>query len=482
MPTRTGSATICAEATEPLLAATHGRAASIARGSRMNRYVPLKSGTCTLSSPFGHRGGGMHWGQDFAAADGTRIYAAQAGTIVHIGQAQGFGQWIVIDHPTEAGSGTTVYGHMWNAAATGLSLGDHIEAGQHIAYVGNNGESSGPHLHFEVHPTVWRAGSQIDPMPWLAGALEPETAEIPHPTLEVSPMTDTIYADVSEWQRPVDNSYPYRVICIRSNDGTHRDVKWSTNYEWCKRRCDEGALDFFIVYFVWRPNWQQAVATHKNLVGQPHPRMVVMIDVETWGGQIRGDQSAGINGAYADLANWLGNTQRVIGYGNRGDLDEMWPQKPDGLRLVVAGYGTNPAYPGKLAHQYTNGQGFGGGLPEGASPFGVCDMNSADGLSPTAFAAACGIQIGVAPEILAARPTLVPTAAGGFTEQDRQMLTAIYDILTKLNGGDAGGGRPPNGDGPRGGRGSGTVRSPAKAAKRGPAKATKRSPAKAAKR
>jgi hypothetical protein len=412
----------------------------------------------------------MHWGQDFAASDGTRIYAAQAGTVVYIGAAQGFGQWIVIDHPTAAGSGTTVYGHMWHAAATGLRQGDHVDAGQHVAYVGNNGESSGAHLHFEVHPTVWRPGSQIDPMPWLAGALDPTTAEIPvtHPTLEVTPMTDTIYADVSEWQRSVDNSYPDRVLCIRSNDGTHRDEKWSTNYEWCKRRCDEGALDFFIVYFVWRPNWQQAVATHKDLVGQPHPRMAVMIDVETWGGQIRGDQSAGINGAYAALADWLGNPRRVIGYGNRGDLDELWPQKPDGLRLVMAAYGTNPAYPGKIAHQYTNGQGFGGGLLESASPFGVCDMNSADGLSPQAFAAACGISIGVAPEVPAAQPTLVPAAAGAFTEHDRQMLTAIYDMLTKPNAGVVADGHAGNGEepAPKRIRGSANKRSPAKAAKR----------------
>src|SRR6478609_9774568 len=395
----------------------------------VSRYMPLKAGTYHLSSPFGPRDRQMHWGQDFAANDGTPIYAAQAGSVQYIGAAQGFGQWIVIDHPAPVGGGTTVYGHMWDAFATGLKPGFSVAAGQHIAYVGSNGQSSGPHLHFEVHPTVWRAGSQIDPMPWLAGALDPGTMV----TVAAVPVTDTLYADVSEWQRPVDDSYPYRVIAIRSNDGTHRDEKWATNYEWCKRRCDDGALDFFIVYFVWRPNWEQAVATHKDLVGEPHPRMVVMIDVETWGGQIRGDQSAGLNGAYSALVDWLGHPQRVIGYGNRGDLDELWPQKPDGLRLVMAAYGTNPSYPGRIAHQYTNGQGFGGGLPEGADPFGVCDMNSADGLHPHAFASACGITIAVEPAIpepaipepsvtepTVTEPTTVPTpAASGFPEQDR---------------------------------------------------------------
>ena len=135
--------------------------------------MPLMAGTYRLSSPFGPRDRQMHWGQDFAANDGTPIYAAQAGSVQYIGAARGFGQWIVIDHPAPAGGGTTVYGHMWDAFATGLKLRDTVAAGQHIAYVGSNGQSSGLHLHFEVHPTIWRAGSQIDPMPWLAGALDP---------------------------------------------------------------------------------------------------------------------------------------------------------------------------------------------------------------------------------------------------------------------------------------------------------------------
>lgn len=143
----------------------------------MTRYMPLRAGTYQLTSRFGPRSGGMHWGLDFGANDGTKIYAAQAGTVDYIGQADGFGQWIVVDHPTEAGSGTTVYGHMWDAHATGLQQGEKVSAGQHIAYVGNNGDSSGPHLHFEVHPTVWKRRSQIDPQPWLADALEPGAPE-----------------------------------------------------------------------------------------------------------------------------------------------------------------------------------------------------------------------------------------------------------------------------------------------------------------
>jgi hypothetical protein len=61
--------------------------------------------------------------------------------------------------------------------------------------------------------------------------------------------------------------------------------------------------------------------------------------------------------------------------------------------LVVAAYGYNPPYPGKVAHQCTDGSGFGGGLPEGAPPFGRRDMNSADGLTVVEFGRACGITV-----------------------------------------------------------------------------------------
>lgn len=218
---------------------------------------------------------------------------------------------------------------------------------------------------------------------------------IPGPISEDgTPMTepaDTLFADVSEWQVPVNDSYPYKVLTIRSNDGTYRDKDWAANYAWCKAAADSGKLTFFIVYFVWRPNWQDAVATLKSQIGTPHPRMAIMLDVESWGGQISGNQSAGINAAFEDIAAWLGDRRRVIGYGNVGDLNALWPNKPAGVRLVIAAYGSNPDYPGKIAHQYTDGQGHGGGLPEGAPPFGNCDMNAADGLTATAFAAALGI-------------------------------------------------------------------------------------------
>jgi hypothetical protein len=61
--------------------------------------------------------------------------------------------------------------------------------------------------------------------------------------------------------------------------------------------------------------------------------------------------------------------------------------------MILAGYGSNPNDPAvfKIAHQYTDGKGYGGGLPEGVPPFGNCDMNSADGLSPSQLASVLGV-------------------------------------------------------------------------------------------
>ncbi|GAA5085465.1 M23 family metallopeptidase [Nocardia iowensis] len=139
----------------------------------MTRYWPMARGTFTIGSPFGPRAGGFHAGQDFPASDGTPIYACAGGTVLHLGAAGGYGQWIVIDHPTADGGGVSEYGHMWDAGATGLSVGDRVEAGQLIAYVGNNGGSTGPHLHLSVMPHAYDPSAKIDPMAWLHGAAYP---------------------------------------------------------------------------------------------------------------------------------------------------------------------------------------------------------------------------------------------------------------------------------------------------------------------
>ena len=214
------------------------------------------------------------------------------------------------------------------------------------------------------------------------------------PEAAVVPVTDTLFADVSEYQRPVNDSYPYRVLSIRVSDGTYRDHNFAANYAWMRAALSSGRLEFGIVYTYCHSNWQENADTVRSMIdtnGGLHPRVALMLDVEQFGNP-RGDNSDWLNQLYANSAGYAGSRARVIGYGNVRDLDGMWPTKPDGLRIIVAAYGSNPDYPGEVAHQYTDGTGYGGLLPQGAPPFGNCDMNSADGLDPGQFAAACGIR------------------------------------------------------------------------------------------
>ena len=87
--------------------------------------------------------------------------AAAAGTVIVAGPAGGFGQWVQIRHDDRT---VTVYGHM---ATIDVGIGQRVSAGDLIATMGAEGNSTGPHLHFEVWPGGDRA-SRIDPAVWLA--------------------------------------------------------------------------------------------------------------------------------------------------------------------------------------------------------------------------------------------------------------------------------------------------------------------------
>jgi murein DD-endopeptidase MepM/ murein hydrolase activator NlpD len=88
----------------------------------------------------------MHEGTDFAAPPGTPIYASGNGTIERIGYNGGYGNYVQIDH----GHGfETAYGHM-RGFKQGLDRGDRVSQGEVIGYVGNTGQSTGPHLHYEI--------------------------------------------------------------------------------------------------------------------------------------------------------------------------------------------------------------------------------------------------------------------------------------------------------------------------------------------
>jgi murein DD-endopeptidase MepM/ murein hydrolase activator NlpD len=88
----------------------------------------------------------MHAGIDFGAPTGTPVFAAGSGVVKEERWAGGYGHWLKIEHQ---GGWATGYGHL-SAYASGLHVGQHVQQGQVVAYVGSTGMSTGPHLHYEV--------------------------------------------------------------------------------------------------------------------------------------------------------------------------------------------------------------------------------------------------------------------------------------------------------------------------------------------
>ncbi|MEY9777599.1 murein DD-endopeptidase MepM/ murein hydrolase activator NlpD [Arthrobacter sp. MW3 TE3886] len=126
--------------------------------------IPITSGFGWRATPpgtidFYGQGGYMHTGIDFGAACGTPVYAAAAGTVFSAGWANdGGGNNVKISHGVVQGNSlTTIYYHNTSVA---VSVGQHVNRGQLIAYSGTTGNSTGCHSHFET----WLNGRAVDPM------------------------------------------------------------------------------------------------------------------------------------------------------------------------------------------------------------------------------------------------------------------------------------------------------------------------------
>ncbi|MGP3979264.1 peptidoglycan DD-metalloendopeptidase family protein [Streptomyces sp. 8N114] len=117
-----------------------------------------------LGTPYHQRGGawssGMHTGIDFTVPTGTPVKAAGPGTVQTAGQGGAYGNQVVIRHQ----DGTySQYAHL---SKISVSAGKHVKGGQKIGLSGNTGNTSGPHLHFEIR-TGPEYGSDINPVPFL---------------------------------------------------------------------------------------------------------------------------------------------------------------------------------------------------------------------------------------------------------------------------------------------------------------------------
>ena len=137
------------------------KAAAAAAARRPMFESPIPLGHYDFTSGFANRWGSFHGGIDMAAPLGTPIHAAADGVVKEAGPASGYGNWIQV---LSADGTITMYGHMASSGVL-VQKGQRVTAGDVIGLVGNEGFSTGPHVHFEV----WKNGTtKIDPAPWLA--------------------------------------------------------------------------------------------------------------------------------------------------------------------------------------------------------------------------------------------------------------------------------------------------------------------------
>lgn len=324
------------------------------------RPVPQDS---YVTSPFGPRWGTVHRGTDFGRNGGSAnmpVYAAQGGKVVYAGAASGFGGpdpagWVVIDHPSVDGAGTTVYGHIIREVA----VGQRVEAGQRIGRVNPNSATNGgvaPHLHFEVHPYVWQPGAQINAESWLGRAKSPGGKAAPAARKPAEPVLFGV--DVSEHQdgmslkKAAGEGMAYAII--RTTDGTYKDRTYTSHL----LDAESAGMVTAAYHYLRSPSEGTTVAQQVKaavaVMGR-HKRPV-WIDVETEAG-------LHVNDIRACKREFEAHGVRVIGCYSYVPYweNQIRPGEPDSHEFGafwVAAYGTNPRgvpnaiYPGNGHRQW----------------------------------------------------------------------------------------------------------------------------------
>lgn len=128
--------------------------------------MPVPGGVITGRVGDPRPGGRSHAGVDWAAPTGSPVYAARAGRVSYAGSAAGYGLLVKIDH---GGGIETRYAHLSHIA---VRLGQQVAAGERVGSVGSTGESTGPHLHFELR----QGGRPLNPLDHLGFAGSAVTA------------------------------------------------------------------------------------------------------------------------------------------------------------------------------------------------------------------------------------------------------------------------------------------------------------------
>jgi murein DD-endopeptidase MepM/ murein hydrolase activator NlpD len=139
-----------------------GDSASASQAGSSGFTAPVDGATVTTSYRMTGAmwSSGYHTGVDFAASSGTTVKAVGAGTVVSAGWGGAYGNEVVIQH---SDGNYSQYAHLSSLA---VSAGQSVSGGQQIGLSGSTGNSSGPHLHFEIR-TGPSYGSDVDPLAYL---------------------------------------------------------------------------------------------------------------------------------------------------------------------------------------------------------------------------------------------------------------------------------------------------------------------------
>ena len=131
---------------------------------------PVPAGT-RMGDGYGYRippcGGcsSFHKGVDWNPGAGAEVISIANGTVREVGNPSGgLGVYVIVDHEIDGKKVSTVYAHM-ALGSLAVGVGDKVTAGQTVGAVGSTGQSTGPHLYFEVRVN---GTTPVDPIPWLA--------------------------------------------------------------------------------------------------------------------------------------------------------------------------------------------------------------------------------------------------------------------------------------------------------------------------
>lgn len=388
------------------------------------RFYPV-SRDFVVTSGFGPRWGTIHRGIDLGkpgGSGGSPVYAAQSGRVQYAGAASGFGGssprgWVVIDHPSTSGSGTTVYGHV----VAEVSPGDWVEAGQRIATINPDKATNGgvdPHLHFEVHPTVWRAGSQLDPDSWLRGSLYNGESNVTLP----SPTPRTIWGvDISNHQKGINvqsiRNEGFDFLIAKVSEGsTYRDPQWPGFRDAARA----AGLKLMGYHYFRTGNVQAQADTFVQHLGDKS--IPAMIDFENGSGTsvrsivefIAALRDRGVTAKLLYLPRWYWQ-------GTMGSTD----LSPVGLPLMSSSYGANRAGYTSAIYPGDNDPGWNGygGLDVAVFQFSERGRVAGMDIDVNAFK---GTEAD-----LAALFSPEEDDDMAFTDEDRAMLRTVHAELTK---------------------------------------------------